>query len=103
MKTYPKILHAEAMDSKKIKVIFHNGAVRIYDCRPLLEKEPFIALKDEALFRSVRADKNGYGVVWNDEIDLAESEIWIHGHRSICVSHGNAGRGRRKMRRLQHR
>ena len=24
-------------------------------------------------------DKHGYGIVWNDELDLSESELWING------------------------
>ena len=31
------------------------------------------------MFRRVRADDHGYAVVWTDEIDLAESELWING------------------------
>lgn len=80
MKRYPKIHTVHALPRKKLRVTFETGDVRIYDCRPLLKEEPFKALQDEALFRSVRAEKHGYAVVWNDEIDLSESEIWIHGH-----------------------
>jgi len=36
-------------------------------------------LQNDAMFREVHADTHGYGVIWNDEIDLAESEIWING------------------------
>jgi hypothetical protein len=24
-------------------------------------------------------DKHGYGIAWNDELDLSESELWING------------------------
>jgi len=27
----------------------------------------------------VKADKHGYGISWNDEIDLSESELWLNG------------------------
>ena len=50
-----------------------------YDCRPLLQSEALRPLQDDALFRCAHADPHGYGVVWNDEIDLVESEIWLHG------------------------
>jgi len=85
---YPKILGVKALRSKKLKVTFQSGDVRIYDCRPLLKEEPFTALKDEALFRAVKADKHGYAVMWNDELDLAESEIWIHGCTEQGAAHG---------------
>lgn len=79
MISYPKIMSVKALRDKKIKVIFRNGNIKIYDCRPLLADEPFNALEDDALFRAVQAEKHGYAVVWNDEIDLAESEIWFNG------------------------
>ena len=79
MKAYPKIESVKALRSKTLKVIFKSGDIRFYDCRPLLKEEPFTALQNEALFRAVKADEHGYAVVWNDEIDLSESEIWIHG------------------------
>ena len=60
-------------------VEFDNGDRRLYDCKPLLDSEVFGPLEDETLFRCVRADPHGYGVVWNDAIDLAESEIWLNG------------------------
>ncbi|MCX6579842.1 MAG: DUF2442 domain-containing protein [Candidatus Aminicenantes bacterium] len=80
MNMYPKIRNVKPLRGKKIEVAFQNGDVKIYDCHPLLGEEPFKALEDEALFRTVKADKHGYAVMWNDEIDLAESEIWINGH-----------------------
>jgi len=53
--------------------------VRIYDCNPLLREASFRVLENEAFFRAVRADDHGYGVVWDDKVDLAESELWLHG------------------------
>jgi len=45
-------------------------------------------LEDEALFRTVQAEKHGYAVMWNDEIDLAESGIWINGRTEQSAAHG---------------
>jgi len=45
----------------------------------LLKEEAFKPLLDNALFQSVKADKYGYGVIWSDEIDLSESELWKNG------------------------
>lgn len=39
----------------------------------------FRVLEDEAFFRNVHADRLGYGVSWNDAVDLAESELWLKG------------------------
>lgn len=31
------------------------------------------------MFRNVRVDSRGYGIVWNDDLDLSESELWLNG------------------------
>jgi hypothetical protein len=79
VKSYPRICSVQALPGKKLRVGFNNGDIRLYDCRPLLKEEPFKALQDEALFRLARAEQHGYAVIWNNDIDLAESEVWIHG------------------------
>jgi hypothetical protein len=79
MDNYPKVISVRPLPGKRLRVEFDNGDVREYDCAPLLELPAFQALKDEGFFRSVRADSHGYGIIWNDEVDLAESELWIHG------------------------
>lgn len=60
-------------------VTFDNGEMRAYDCNPLLQTPAFWSLRDDAVFRCAHADPHGYGVVWSDDIDLAESEIWLNG------------------------
>jgi hypothetical protein len=76
---YPKIQSVRTEGEKTLWVKFDNGATKLYDCRPLLRTEPFRTLQNDAIFRTAHADTNGYGVIWNDDIDLAESEIWING------------------------
>lgn len=77
--SYPKIVSAEPLAEKRLSVLFDNGEKRVYDCTPLLEEEAFAPLREEPLFRAVKADRHGHGVIWNDRIDLAESELWLHG------------------------
>jgi len=77
--SYPRIRQVRPQPGKTLLIEFENGVRKVYDCKPLLREEVFRPLEDEALFRLARADGLGYGVVWTDEIDLAESEIWIHG------------------------
>ena len=78
-KGYPKIRSVEPRPDKTLLVTFDNSVKKEYDCRPLLQSEAFRPLQDDAIFRCAHADPHGYGVVWNEEIDLAESEIWLHG------------------------
>jgi len=79
MSEYPKVKAVEPAQGKRLRVTFANGEVRIYDCTPLLGEEAFRVLENEVFFRTVRSDKHGYGVVWNDDVDLAESELWLKG------------------------
>ena len=45
---------------------------------PLLQKSPFDQLKDKNLFFSVQVDVGGYGISWNDFIDLSEYELYVN-------------------------
>jgi len=75
----PKILSVQPLDDKKLLVKFINGVEKIYDCKPLMEKfEPFRALENEVFFRQVKVDGGGYGISWNDKVDLSEYELWTN-------------------------
>jgi hypothetical protein len=81
---YPKIEAVTPMPGKKLLVRFVGGEDKVYDCRPLLTQESFSALQNESLFRQVNVDVGGYGVSWNDRIDLSESELWLNGKARIA-------------------
>jgi hypothetical protein len=99
-KTYPLIDAVKPQADKRLLVRFRNGITKLYDCRRILKSPVFEPLRDnDALFRRARADKHGYGVIWNDELDLAESEVWLGGKvvREDRAVYGN--KGGRKMSR----
>ncbi len=77
--TFPRIASVTPLSRKRLLVAFRNRVTKIYDCTPLLRHDAFRPLQDEVLFRYAHADAHGHGVIWNDQIDLAESEIWLHG------------------------
>lgn len=79
MTVYPKIQSVEPLQRKRLRVTFSTGVNKVYDCTSLLAEASFSPLKDEWLFKKARPDPAGYGVVWNDDIDLSESELWLHG------------------------
>lgn len=79
MTSFPKTIKVEPLDNKQLRVKFDNGTVKIYDCKPLLYDDVFAPLKEQAFFKNVRVDPAGYGIFWNDEIDLSEAELWING------------------------
>lgn len=75
----PKVLSVQVREHKKLLVKFANGIEKIYDCTQLLNMEMFQLLGNDAFFKSVRVDAGGYGISWNDEIDLSEYELWENG------------------------
>ena len=87
MPTYPNVRSVATLPNKRLKVAFVSGEVKIYNCAPLIAEDAFCPLKDEAFFKNVRVDSTGYGISWNDDVDLSESELWIRG-----VTVGGGGR-----------
>ena len=77
--SYERIKDIEVLKDFLLRVRFCNGVIKIYDCKPLLKKDAFKLLENENFFNRVKVDSGGYGIIWNDEIDLAESELWING------------------------
>jgi len=65
----------------RLRAVFQDGELKIYDVAPIQERWPvFRSLKEiPGLFELVQVDTGGYGIVWNDEIDLAAEEIWNNG------------------------
>ena len=62
-------------------VNFATGEKKQYNVKPLFEKwEPFMALAiTKGLFEQVRVDLGGYGISWNDYIDLSCNELYENG------------------------
>ena len=60
---------------------FSEGAILLYDLKPLFKAIPaFTQLaKQPELYSRVKASAGGYGVVWNDSLDLSRDEMWEHG------------------------
>jgi len=76
---YPKIKFVEALEDFRLFVIFDNGTIKIYSMKNKLDSKAFASLADISLFRKVHVDSGGYGIIWNDEIDLSEYELWKNG------------------------
>lgn len=62
-------------------VTFENTTVKRYDVKSLLKKfEAFrVFATSPALFNLVKVDQGGYGIVWNDELDISCNELWNNG------------------------
>ena len=79
MEGIPRIVAVEPRGQAELLVRFENGVEKLYDCRPLLDRPQFHLLRTGAFFRAVRVDPGGYGISWNDDIDVSEFELWVHG------------------------
>ncbi|MGL5254271.1 MAG: DUF2442 domain-containing protein [Brevinema sp.] len=62
-------------------VHFKNGESRHYDIKPLFSKwQEFRALQNiEGLFTQVKVDAGGYGISWNEELDISSEELYFNG------------------------
>ena len=60
---------------------FEDGITKKYDVKPLMKKIPVFQMLDyvQGLFNQVRVDTGGYGIIWNDEIDLSCDELYYNG------------------------
>ena len=78
---FHKVKAVSALPDHRLSVQFAEGVTKIYDVKPLFAKwAPFKALADSPeLFACAAVDVGGYGVVWNDEIDLSCDELYENG------------------------
>jgi len=75
----PRIVSAEVIGKTELVVHFDNGVDKVYDVAPLLTRPQFQLLRTPAFFAALRVDVGGYGISWNDDIDISEYEIWTNG------------------------
>ena len=69
------------LENMILEAIFSNGKIKKYDMKNLIKKhEIFKELENKELFNKVKVDIGGYGIVWNEEIDLSSEEIWKNGY-----------------------
>ena len=77
---FRKVKEVSPLPGMRLSVIFANGATKVYDVVPLLSRfDAFKVLQDPNVFGSVEVDVGGYGIVWNDDIDLSCDELWENG------------------------
>ena len=77
---FHKIKTVSALPEYKLSVQFTEGVTKIYDVKPLFKSiPPFKALENFSEFGTVTVDVGGYGIVWNDDLDLSCDELWENG------------------------
>ena len=78
---FHKVKAVNALPDYRLSVQFSEGVTKIYDVKPLFKKwDAFRALsRSSELFFRVRVDPGGYGVIWNDALDLSCDELFANG------------------------
>ena len=75
----PKIISAQVISDRTILIEFSDSEFKQYDISNLLNKPMFTPLKNPSFFKSFRIESGGYGLVWNEDIDISEYELWKNG------------------------
>ncbi len=75
---FHKVKNVFPISDFKLNVQFSEGVTKVYDMKPLFEKLPVFRRlqKDPALFACASVDTGGYGILWDDELDLSCDELW---------------------------
>ena len=77
---FHKVKFVAPLPDFKLSVKFYEGVTKIYDVKPWFDKQKvFHQLFDLRLFYSVKADMGGYGIIWNEDVDLHCNELWNNG------------------------
>ena len=90
---FHRIAETKALPKFMLWARFLDGAETVYDVSALFREIPaFRAFESvDGLFDQVRVDARGYGVCWNDELDLDADEIYENGvllKPAVDLEHG---------------
>ena len=72
----PKIKNIIPNDNFTLLITFDNGIKKIYNFSQKFIDDRYQLLKNLAFFKSVQIEPGGYGLYWNDNIDISENELW---------------------------
>lgn len=77
---YCQIIKVKCLEGTKLKLFFEDGSIKVYDMHDLYDELPsFKQLDDRKLFCKAHVEMAGYGVAWNDELDIACKHLYEHG------------------------
>lgn len=77
---FHKIKEVTPKENLIIEVEFENAIKKMYDVKQIIGKwKVFKTLENGEIFKKVVVDAGGYGISWNESIDLSCEEIWENG------------------------
>ena len=74
---YWKVKSVEALDNYWLFLTFENSEQRYFDMKPLLNTGVFRALRDPAIFRTVKVAFDS--IAWKNDIDIAPETLYHEG------------------------
>lgn len=80
-----RIKKIKPLENYKLLVTFFNDEVKEYNVGIWFDKnQDFkVLFNTSGLFEQVKVDTGGYGISWNDELDLSCNELYFN---SISIS-----------------
>ncbi len=71
----PSVKNVEPLDNYKLKLLFTNGDLKIFDVSPYLDKGIFCELKNENYFKQVKVVSGA--VEWPHEQDFSNDTLFL--------------------------
>lgn len=78
---FHRVKEIKPLKGYMLMATFLDDTTKLYDVKPLFaEIEAFSSLQTiPKLFEQVKVDIGGFGISWNDNIDLSSDELWDNG------------------------
>ena len=75
-----KVKNVKPLPDYSLLIDFETGECKQYNMKPLFKKwDVFKSLQNiNGLFEQVRVDTGGFGISWNDELDLSCNELYLN-------------------------
>lgn len=74
---FHKIKKLELLEDYRLLCRFEDGKAKVFDMKTMMAKYPvFLDLKENDLFKKGRIDVGGFGIVWNDDLDISAQGIY---------------------------
>ena len=71
----PAVKNVEPLDDYKLKLLFTNGDLKVFDVSPYLDKGIFSELKNENYFRQVKVVSGA--IEWPHEQDFSNDTLYL--------------------------
>ncbi|OHD13068.1 MAG: hypothetical protein A2086_04030 [Spirochaetes bacterium GWD1_27_9] len=76
----PKIKSLKTQPNLIVEILFTDNTIKRFDCKKIINRnELYKKLENPSFFKNVKVDNGGYGISWDDDIDLSENELWENG------------------------